>query len=163
MKPANKAGKRRRFPAPVHGGSFTEAQIQTVLLTDAVVNACTWAVAFHTTLALKEGLNPADVQAIREGRLPKDGKLAALSALVRTMIEKRGRLDDQDVDRSIAAGFGKDHALEVIPSLPRRRSRITPAASRRPLLRRRFRLIPGRGESSRSRQCHIHRRDPFRR
>ena len=98
----------------VHGGSFTEPQIQTVLLTDAVVNACTWAVAFHTALALKRGIDPADVLAIREGRLPKDGKLAALSALARTMIEKRGRLDDQDVDQFIAAGFGKDHALEVI-------------------------------------------------
>jgi AhpD family alkylhydroperoxidase len=98
----------------VHGGSFTEAQIQTVLLTDAVTNACTWAVAFHTALALKEGLDPADVQAIREGRLPRDGKLAALSAMARTMIEMRGRLDDQDTDRFIAAGFGKDHALEVV-------------------------------------------------
>src|ERR1700723_3766727 len=98
----------------VHGGSFTEAQVQTVLLTDAVTNASTWAVAFHTTLALKEGIDPADVQAIREGRLPRDSKLAALSALARTMIEKRGRLDDQDVDQFIAAGFGKDHALEVV-------------------------------------------------
>jgi len=98
----------------VHGGSFTEAQVQTVLLTDAVTNASTWAVAFHTALALKEGLDPADVQAIREGRLPRDGKLAALSALAKTMIEKRGRLDDAEVDRFIAAGFGKDHALEVI-------------------------------------------------
>jgi len=98
----------------VHGGSFTEAQVQIVLLTDAVTNASTWAVAFHTALALKEGIDPADVQAIREGRLPKDSKLAALSALARTMIEKRGRLNDQDVDRFIAAGFGKDHALEVI-------------------------------------------------
>jgi len=98
----------------VHGGSFTEAQVQTVLLTDAVTNACSWAVAFHTALALKEGLDPSDVQAIREGRLPKDGKLAALSALARTMIEKRGRLDDADVDRFVAAGFGKDHTLEVI-------------------------------------------------
>jgi alkylhydroperoxidase family enzyme len=98
----------------VHGGSFTEAQVQTVLLTDAVTNASTWAVAFHRALALKEGLDPADVQAIREGRLPKDSKLAALSALARTMIEKRGRLDDEDVDRFIAAGFGEDHALEVI-------------------------------------------------
>jgi alkylhydroperoxidase family enzyme len=84
----------------VHGGSFTEAQVQTVLLTDAVTNASTWAVAFHTALALKEGIDPADVQAIREGRLPKDSKLAAL--------------DDQDVDRFLATGFGKDHALEVI-------------------------------------------------
>jgi len=98
----------------VHGGSFTEAQVQTVLLTDAVTNSSTWAVAFHTALALKEGIDPADVQAIRERRLPKDSKLAALSALAKTMIEKRGRLDDQDVDRFIATGFGKDHALEVI-------------------------------------------------
>jgi alkylhydroperoxidase family enzyme len=98
----------------VHGGSFTEAQIQTVLLTDAVTNASTWAVAFHTFLLLKEGIDPADVQAIRDGRLPKDGKLSALSALARTMIEKRGRLDDQDVDQFIAAGFGKEHVLEVI-------------------------------------------------
>jgi AhpD family alkylhydroperoxidase len=101
----------------VHGGSFTEAQVQTVLLTDAVTNACVWAVAFHTALALKEGIDPADVQAIREGRLPKDGKLAALSALARTMIEKRGCLDDEDVDRFIAAGFDKDHALEVIAAV----------------------------------------------
>jgi alkylhydroperoxidase family enzyme len=98
----------------VHGGSFTEAQVQTVLLTDAVTNASAWAVAFHTALALKEGIDPADVQAIREGRLPPDSKLAALSALAKTMIEKRGRLEDQDVDRFIAAGFGRDHALEVI-------------------------------------------------
>jgi AhpD family alkylhydroperoxidase len=101
----------------VHGGSFTEAQVQIILLTDAVTNACTWAVAFHTALALKEGIDPADVQAIREGRLPKDGKLAALSALPRTMIEKRGRLDDADIDRFLAAGFGKDHLLEVIAAV----------------------------------------------
>jgi len=98
----------------VHGGSFTEAQVQTVLLTDAVTNACTWAVAFHTALALKQDIDPQDVQAIRERRLPQDRKLAALSALARAMIEKRGRLDDQDVDRFIAAGFGRDHVLEVI-------------------------------------------------
>ena len=101
----------------VHGGSFTEAQVQIVLLTDAVTNASSWAVAFHTALALKEGIDPADVQAIREGRLPKDGKFAALSALAKTMIEKRGRLDDRDVEGFLAAGFGKDHLLEVIAAV----------------------------------------------
>ena len=101
----------------VHGGSFTEAQVQTVLLTDAVTNASTWAVAFHTTLALKEGIDPADVQAIRDGRLPKDNKLAVLSALAKTMIEKRGRLDDDDLNRFLATGFGKDHLLEVIAAV----------------------------------------------
>jgi AhpD family alkylhydroperoxidase len=101
----------------VHGGSFTEAQVQSVLLTDAVTNGCTWAVAFHTALALKEGIAPADVQAIREGRLPKDGKLAALSGLAKTMIEKRGRLSDEDINRFLAAGFGKDHLLEAIAAV----------------------------------------------
>jgi alkylhydroperoxidase family enzyme len=98
----------------VHGGNFTEAQIQIVLLTDAVTNGSTWPVAFHTALALKQDIDPADIQAIREGRLPKDGKFAALSRLAKTMIEKRGRLDDEDTDRFLAAGFGKDHLLEVV-------------------------------------------------
>src|SRR5215475_9462703 len=101
----------------VHGGSFTEAQVQAILLTDAVTNGSTWAVAFHTTLALKEGIDPADVQAIREARLPKDGKFTALSGLAKTMIEKRGRLSDPDVDRFLAAGFGKEHLLEVIAAV----------------------------------------------
>ena len=101
----------------VHGSSFTEAQVQSVLLTDAVTNGSSWAVAFHTALALKEGTDPADVQAIREGRLPKDSKLAALSGLARTMIEKRGRLGDEDVNRFLAAGFGRQHLLEVIAAV----------------------------------------------
>jgi len=29
------------------------------------------------------------------------------------MIEKRGRLDDADIHRFVAAGFGTDHPLEV--------------------------------------------------
>ena len=101
----------------VHGGSFTEAEVQILLLTDAVTNASTWAVAFHTALALKEGIDPADVQAIREGRVPKNSRLAALSALARTMIEKRGRLEDADIARFLAAGFGRDHLLEVIAAV----------------------------------------------
>jgi AhpD family alkylhydroperoxidase len=101
----------------VHGGSFTEAQIQTLLLTNAVTNACTWAVAFHTALALKEGLDPAEVDAIRAGRSPKDGKLGALSTLARTLIEKRGLIDDHDRERFLAAGFGKVHLLEVIAAV----------------------------------------------
>ena len=101
----------------VHGGSFTEPQVQIVLLTDAVTNNCAWAVAFHTALGLKAGLDPMGVTAIRERRLPKDRKLAALSLLAKTPIEKRGRLDDEDIDRFTAAGFSKDLALEVIAAV----------------------------------------------
>jgi AhpD family alkylhydroperoxidase len=62
----------------VHGGSFTELQIQTVLLSDAVTNGCTWAVALHTALGLQAGLDPVDIEAMRSGRSPSDKKLGAL-------------------------------------------------------------------------------------
>src|SRR5580704_4667965 len=101
----------------VHGGGFTEAQVQTLLLTNAVTNACAWAVAFHTALALKEGLDPADVAAIRAGRSPSDAEHGALSTLARTLIEKRGRIDDEDAERFLAAGFGRDRLLEVIAAI----------------------------------------------
>jgi alkylhydroperoxidase family enzyme len=98
----------------VHGGSFSERQIQTLLLTNAVTNACPWAIAFHSFLALKEGVKPEDVKAMREGRFPDDAATAALSVLARTLIEKRGRLTDADRDAFLGAGFSKEQLLEVI-------------------------------------------------
>jgi alkylhydroperoxidase family enzyme len=98
----------------VHGGSFTEAEIQTLLLTNAVTNSSPWAVAFHTALALKEGLDRADVQAIRERRLPKHHRYAALSRLAKTLIENRGQVTDGDLTNFVEAGYEKEHALEVM-------------------------------------------------
>lgn len=98
----------------VHAGSFTEAQIQTLLLTNAVTNACTWAVAFHTALALKNGLAPTDVEAIRQGRLPADAGHAALSALARALIDTRGHPGEAVLADFTAAGFSPAQALELI-------------------------------------------------
>jgi alkylhydroperoxidase family enzyme len=98
----------------VHGGSFSEQQVQIVLLTDAVTNASNWAVAFHSMLALKEGVAAADVNAIRERRNPAHPQHAALSTLARTLIDQRGQLDDRDIAAFLGAGFGEHHLLEVI-------------------------------------------------
>jgi len=61
----------------VHGGSFTEAEVQVLLLTNAVTNSSGWPVAFHTALGLKQGIDPADIQTIRERQLPKQKRYAA--------------------------------------------------------------------------------------
>jgi AhpD family alkylhydroperoxidase len=98
----------------VHAGTFTEAEIQTLLLTNAVTNSCAWAVAFHSYLALKAGLTPADVQAIRERRAPRELRYAALSAYARTLIEKRGHVGDAAVTALLSAGFKPDQALEAL-------------------------------------------------
>lgn len=97
-----------------HGGSLTGAQRQVLLLTNAVTNTCAWAVAFHSTMALKEGVAADDVRAIRERRLPADPTLAALSALTWALIEKRGHLDERDLAAAGDAGFTPDQVLEII-------------------------------------------------
>lgn len=98
----------------VHGGSFTEAEIQVLLLTNAVTNSAEWAVAFHSFLALKEGLAEADVEAIRQRRLPQNARHAALSRLARALIENRGHIDDETSAALMAAGFDGPLLLEVI-------------------------------------------------
>jgi AhpD family alkylhydroperoxidase len=98
----------------VHAGTFNEAEIQTLLLTNAVTNSCDWAVAFHSYLALKAGLDPGDVEAIRERRAPREPRSAALSAYARSLIEKRGHVGDTSVEAFLAAGFKPEQALEVL-------------------------------------------------
>jgi len=98
----------------VHSPGLSEAENQIVLLTDAVTNSSTYAVAFHTALALQQGISSEETTAIRERRLPKDKRFAALSKLAKTLIEKRGHLSEQELDSFIAAGFTKEQVLEVI-------------------------------------------------
>jgi AhpD family alkylhydroperoxidase len=98
----------------VHSPGFTEAENQIVLLTDAVTNSCKYAVAFHTALALQQGISSEETDAIRERRLPADKQFAALSSLAKTLIEKRGHLSEQELDSFLAAGFTKEQVFEVI-------------------------------------------------
>ena len=98
----------------VHAGTFTEAEIQTLLLTNAVTNSCAWAVAFHTMLGLRADLAPTDVEAIRAHRLPASKRYAALTALTRKLIETRGHVSEQDLTAFVDAGFTRAQTLEIL-------------------------------------------------
>jgi AhpD family alkylhydroperoxidase len=98
----------------VHSSSLTEPEIQIVLLTDAVTNACEYAVAFHTALGQQAGVSGEETEAIRAGRAPKDARFAALSLLAKTLIEKRGHVSKLELDSFLAAGFSKEQIFEVI-------------------------------------------------
>jgi alkylhydroperoxidase family enzyme len=101
----------------VHASSFCEAQLQVLLLTNAVTNESSWPVAFHSALALQQGVSPDDVRALREGSDPHDRELAALGTLTRSLIQKRGRIDDGELEVFLAAGFRPLQVLEVIAVL----------------------------------------------
>jgi AhpD family alkylhydroperoxidase len=98
----------------VHEGTFSEAEIQVLLLTNAVTNRCAWAVAFHTALALKHGVAPSEVDAIRAGRATDSGRHGALSRFARALIERRGALGHDDLAPFLAAGYTRSQALEVV-------------------------------------------------
>ncbi|HTE42570.1 MAG TPA: carboxymuconolactone decarboxylase family protein [Steroidobacteraceae bacterium] len=96
------------------GGTLNDVEKQTLLLTNAVALKCHWTVAFHSTVASKVGVLADDVSAIRAGRLPSDAKLAALSALAKSLTEKRGHDANIEVEKFVAAGYSPTQVLEVI-------------------------------------------------
>lgn len=98
----------------VHSPGLTEAENQIVLLTDAVTNSSAYAVAFHTALAHEQGISPEETTAIRDRRIPKDQRFAALSTLAKTLIDKRGHLSEQELDAFLSAGFTQEQIMEVI-------------------------------------------------
>jgi alkylhydroperoxidase family enzyme len=98
-------------------GTFTPAERQVLLLSNAVANDCAWAAAFHTLEALQDGVPPAEVDAIRQRRLPADSRLAALSALTRALIAKRGHLGEADAAAFLAAGYDRNQILEAVTAV----------------------------------------------
>jgi alkylhydroperoxidase family enzyme len=59
----------------------------------------------------------SDVNAIRAGQLPAHPKYAALSAITRALIEKRGNVTDVEIERFTSAGYSQSQIFEVITSI----------------------------------------------
>ncbi|HKS07655.1 MAG TPA: carboxymuconolactone decarboxylase family protein [Gemmatimonadaceae bacterium] len=95
-------------------GTLTGADIQVLSLANAYENDCEWCVAFHSTLALKEGVTRETIDALRAGQVPRDARFAALSNLSRALIKNRGNVSGADLKAFYAAGFTKAQALEVV-------------------------------------------------
>jgi alkylhydroperoxidase family enzyme len=97
-----------------HGSELSSLEKQVVLLTNAVTFRCEWTAAFHSTLALKEGVAEGDVAAIRNGQFPRDTKLAALSGLAKALIERKGHGVEAEIEKLVAAGYAKGQVLDVV-------------------------------------------------
>lgn len=95
-------------------GTFTPAEVQVLSLTAAYENDCGWCMAFHSFMALKEGVPPASVEQLRAGRAPLEPRLAALSDFARNMVRTRGAVTAEDRQRFVAAGYAPAQALEVV-------------------------------------------------
>ena len=93
---------------------FSAGEVQVLSLTAAHENDCAWCVAFHTAMALKEGVDRDAVDALRRGKAPTDPRLGPLSNFARAMVRNRGRIDPPTLHAFLAAGYSKRQALDVV-------------------------------------------------
>lgn len=89
-------------------------EMQTVLLVASVENACAYCVAAHSTFATGAKIDPAALQALRQGSDCGDARLNALAAFVRSLIRTRGHVPEADLSRFLAAGYTREQAIGVL-------------------------------------------------
>lgn len=92
--------------------SPTERQI--VLLTVSHYHGCSYCMAAHSAIAEMQKVPEDVVKAIRENQPINNRKLQALRTLVVAIVEKRGWLDETDVESFIGAGYEASHVMDVL-------------------------------------------------
>lgn len=94
--------------------SFSPTERQAVLLTVSHDNNCGYCMAAHSVIASMQKVPENVVDAIRNNRSTGDEKLEALRHFTRAVVDKRGWVDQKDLDAFFAAGYQQHHVLEVI-------------------------------------------------
>ncbi len=94
--------------------SFSAAEQHFVALAVSVVNGCTYCVPAYSMMAAKSGVPQQAIDAVRDGQPIDDGHLSALGDFTHAVVEKRGRVTDEEVKAFLDAGFTKAQVLEVI-------------------------------------------------
>jgi len=100
--------------AALQRGGLSPLEQQIVQLTVAAWNACHYCTAAHGTAALGMGLAPEAVDAILEGRLPEDERLALLVETTREVLERRGWLAEDALQKLEARGLDRAVLYEII-------------------------------------------------
>ena len=95
-------------------GTLSQLDIQVLSLVNAMENDCDWCVAFHSALALKNGLQEDALAAIRDDRPTGIQRLDGLTALTRGLIRTRGNISAEVLEAFLSAGFTRAQALEVV-------------------------------------------------
>lgn len=103
-----------QLDALLRDATLTPAQCQIALLTASTVNDCNFCQVAHHAMARQHGVAQETIEAIRAGRGPEDEKEKALVAMVRAIVEKRGRLDKEDIDSFLDSGFTREQIYELM-------------------------------------------------
>lgn len=94
--------------------TLTPHEQQVVYMTSNFENECHYCMAGHTTLARMQKMDPAVIEALRQGTTLPDPRLEALHRFATLVVRNRGWVSDADTDAFLAAGYTKRNVLEVV-------------------------------------------------
>lgn len=98
-----------------NNSGFTPQEQEIILLSVAIFHGCTYCVAAHSFLAIKEGNVARDVlEAIRDQKELPDDKLNALSKFAISVAKERGYPTDDATKNLKDAGYKDEHVAGVI-------------------------------------------------
>ncbi|MBT3307492.1 MAG: carboxymuconolactone decarboxylase family protein [Alphaproteobacteria bacterium] len=94
--------------------SFSAAEQQFLALSVSICSECYYCVPVYSLFAKKAGVPEEVINAVRDGKVIRDGRYSALRSFAAAVIKKRGQVSGAEVDNFKDAGFTKAQVLEVI-------------------------------------------------
>jgi uncharacterized peroxidase-related enzyme len=103
--------------AATASGALDSAARERIALTVAEANGCEYCLSAHSYLGKHVAkLGEDELDAARDAR-SSDAQVQALLQFTLAVTEQRGRVDDAELARFFAAGFGPDAVVEVVANV----------------------------------------------
>ncbi|NIP39006.1 MAG: carboxymuconolactone decarboxylase family protein [Candidatus Dadabacteria bacterium] len=97
--------------------TLTPAEQQVLFLAVSYENKCAYCMAAHTAGGKRAELPDDVIEALRAGSSLNDSKLNSLANFARNMLNKRGWVDQEDIDDFLGAGYTKANIFDVIAAI----------------------------------------------
>jgi uncharacterized peroxidase-related enzyme len=101
------------FGEALDGGVLPAKLREQIALTVSEANGCGYCVAAHCAIGKSVGLSDSELTDARRSSSP-DSKVDAALHFARQLVENRGRVSDDDVDRVRRAGYGDGEITEIV-------------------------------------------------
>lgn len=103
--------------ATFNKSSFSETERQIILMTNNLLNGCTYCMSAHTAIAQMGGVEADVIKSLRTNTPIADEKLEALRQFAIAMNKSRGWPETADLDAFYAAGYNNQNALELVTAM----------------------------------------------
>ena len=101
------------FGEALDGGVLPAKLREQIALTVSEANGCGYCVAAHCAIGEAVGLSDSELADARQSSSP-DSKVDAVLHLAHQLVENRGRVDDEDLNRVRRAGYGDAEIAEIV-------------------------------------------------